>query len=267
MSEVNVVEEVEIWKDVVGYEGYYEVSNFGRILKLKGPTKIKTIVKGFLVRGYVNVHFCVNNIKRQHRVHRLVVEAFIPNIDNKPHVNHIDSNRSNNHISNLEWCTPFENVTHAIVNGRRSPVKGKDHPSSRAIDVLDSNMNFVKTYSSINEVAEDLGVLNTVITRHLRLGKMHEGIKRYFVTSGTSDLALMSKTGDWSFSMYDAVTSIQDVRHLIAIMFGETNARFIEKVLKYIDYPLGSPESFAVRLRNIQSEWIKTGELVRQPHF
>lgn len=118
---------MEIWKDIKGYEGYYQVSNMGRIKSL--PRKIynsgilgknkfyitkEKILKGRLdKKGYLRVVLCKNNKKKDYLIHRLTIEAFKKNVDNKPCINHIDGNKTNNKLDNLEWCTYSENLTHA----------------------------------------------------------------------------------------------------------------------------------------------------------
>ena len=101
----------EIFKDVKGYEGYYEVSNLGRVRSTS--YKGTRILKPNLKSRYKIVVFCINQIKVHKLVHRLVAEAFIPNPNNYSIVNHIDGNRKNNEVSNLEWCTPLYNTQHA----------------------------------------------------------------------------------------------------------------------------------------------------------
>ena len=101
----------EIFKDVKGYEGYYEVSNLGRVRSTS--YKGTRILKHSLKSRYKIVVFCINQIKVHKLVHRLVAEAFIPNPNNYSIVNHIDGNRKNNEVSNLEWCTPLYNTQHA----------------------------------------------------------------------------------------------------------------------------------------------------------
>ena len=104
---------VESWKDIRGYEGYYQISNLGRVKSLKREfsrcnkhiTKKESIMN--LTpnnRGYLLVNFCVNNTRKKFLVHRLVAEAFIHNPNNLPQVNHIDENIKNNVFTNLEWC-------------------------------------------------------------------------------------------------------------------------------------------------------------------
>ena len=101
----------EIFKDVKGYEGYYEVSNLGRVRSTS--YKGTRILKPSLKSRYKIVVLCINQIKVHKLVHRLVAEAFIPNPNNYSIVNHIDGNRKNNKVSNLEWCTPLYNIQHA----------------------------------------------------------------------------------------------------------------------------------------------------------
>ncbi len=103
------------WKNVVGYEEIYLVSEYGdvkRIAKTNNQYGIGHILKHSINKGYANVQLHKNGIVKQMRVHRIVSMAFIENPNNKPHVNHIDGNKLNNHISNLEWCTPRENEIH-----------------------------------------------------------------------------------------------------------------------------------------------------------
>lgn len=104
----------EIWKDIKGYEGLYQVSNFGRVksLNYRGTGKELIFKKRYFTSGYERVCLTKNKIERTKRVHVLVAEAFIPNPENKPQVNHIDEDKTNNMASNLEWVTPRENLTY-----------------------------------------------------------------------------------------------------------------------------------------------------------
>lgn len=120
---------MEIWKDIIGYEGLYQISNLGNVLSLekhidnkKGAIQYRPpkILKQYKNKfGYMRVYLTKNSIKKMYAVHRLVAIAFIDNPENKPCVNHIDNNRENNHLDNLEWCTYKENSQWAESQGRR----------------------------------------------------------------------------------------------------------------------------------------------------
>lgn len=117
----------EEWKDIAGYEGLYQVSNFGNVRSLD---RIVHPVNKYMVRGknltiVSNKRYCFTKLYRNGKgqikyIHRLVAEHFIPNPDGKPEVNHIDENKVNNRADNLEWCTHTENVNHGTRNQRIS---------------------------------------------------------------------------------------------------------------------------------------------------
>lgn len=116
---------LEIWKDIQGYEGRYQVSNLGNVKSLKdtlGRPREKLRALGNTRQGYKRVDLYKKGDKpKNHLVHRLVAKAFLPNPENKPMVNHKDSNPSNNHIENLEWCTQSENIIHGYREGNIKP--------------------------------------------------------------------------------------------------------------------------------------------------
>jgi hypothetical protein len=109
--------EGEVWLPVVGYEQYYLISDHGRLFSLIQNRPLKTTAN---VRGYIGTSLNIIKTRKSAMVHRLVAIAFIPNPDNKKEVNHIDGNKLNNHISNLEWVTPKENVEHMWRTGLNS---------------------------------------------------------------------------------------------------------------------------------------------------
>jgi hypothetical protein len=115
---------IEIWHPCVGYETHYEISNLGNVRSLERMVnnRLKTGLKKVSSRilktgksksGYLIVTLCIDNVKSNHTVHRLVARAFIPNEANKEQVNHKDGNKHNNNVNNLEWLTRSENVKHA----------------------------------------------------------------------------------------------------------------------------------------------------------
>lgn len=118
---------MEEWKDIPKYENHYQVSNLGKIRsvdrvsfdnrRLKGKV-IKTSINRF---GYKKFNVSTKEGQKQLRVHRCVLEAFNPTITNNLQVNHIDGNKLNNRLSNLEWCTDSENKLHAYANGLMTP--------------------------------------------------------------------------------------------------------------------------------------------------
>lgn len=144
------MEEKEIWKPVKGFEDRYKVSNLGHIYSNKNERLLKTPPGK---RGYPVVNLMVDNKKaRLCTVHRLVAEAFIPNPDNKPEVNHIDGNRCNNNVSNLEWCTLRENNLHA----RRTGLHKSD--GDKPVIQKDMDGNFIARYKSFSEASRQTGV-------------------------------------------------------------------------------------------------------------
>lgn len=101
----------EEWKQIEGYEKDYEISSFGQIKSVKnGVDKFMRAVARY--RDYPRVSLSKEGKQKGFAVHRLVAIAFIDNPENKPHINHIDGNKKNNHVSNLEWCTHKENMDH-----------------------------------------------------------------------------------------------------------------------------------------------------------
>lgn len=117
--------EVEEWKDIKGYEGLYQVSNLGRVRSI-GYGKERILSSSNICHyGYIKVNLYKEGKKNTFKVHRLVAQAFIPNPNNLPEVNHKDENKLNNHVSNLEWCTTQYNINYGTHNARMSKSKNK----------------------------------------------------------------------------------------------------------------------------------------------
>jgi hypothetical protein len=125
----------EIWKDVVEYEGFYQVSNLGQVKGLERKSNkvgntTRTIKEKILTpviskEGYAYVSLCIKGIIKRKRIHRLVAQAFIPNPNNYPEVNHKDENRLNNDVSNLEWCSNYYNQNYGLHQERCRKSKEK----------------------------------------------------------------------------------------------------------------------------------------------
>jgi len=135
LSLVSNIFDMEIWKKIEGFNDVYEVSNFGkvrsstRLVERTNPNKPTTTafytykereVKAFPTnKGYLRIGLYLNGVKTNHQVHRLVSFAFIDNQENKEQVNHINGDKTDNRVENLEWCTNMENYIHSVSIGRQ----------------------------------------------------------------------------------------------------------------------------------------------------
>ena len=158
----------EEWRPVVGYDGY-EVSNFGRVRSLPKPGQHKRtiIMKTFsLPSGYSVVTFCG---RKKELVHRVVASAFIPNERKLPIVNHLDGDKTNNMVSNLEWCTSKENCRHSVEKLGNRP--GKE---PKRVKCLDDG----RIYRSVKEAAEAVGVKPITVYVQIKSGGLCGG-KRF----------------------------------------------------------------------------------------
>lgn len=154
----------EEWRDVVGFEGRYAVSSFGRVVtfgfhdcgRVPKNNFSPKILKTDLARGYLRLCLYKNNKQHKKVVHRLVAEAFIPNPNNYPTVDHIDRNRQNNKVTNLRWCTLSDNMKNPLtIEHLRKINIGRSLPQNyRPVVSVDKKGN-IKTYESIKScVAE-----------------------------------------------------------------------------------------------------------------
>ena len=154
---------MEIWKDIKGYEGRYQISNFGRIKSIwKTTSKILKCAKK--PSGYMVCTLSKNGIFKYYRVHRLVADAFIPNVENKPQVNHINGIKTDNNVDNLEWCTAKENIHHSFKVGLSKGRRDAQNTSSKKIRQYSLDGIFVKEWESGMQIQRELGFNNSAVS-------------------------------------------------------------------------------------------------------
>lgn len=156
----------EIWKDIENYEGIYQVSNLGRVrsLNYRNTNKIKLLSVHTNTKGYLDAHLAKNGISHHCVIHRLVAKAFISNPNNLPQVNHIDGNKKNNCINNLEWCNNSQNMKHAYKMGMIHKMIGVNNPKHKAVYQYDLKGNFIKKWEYIQKAADCLNIKQSGIT-------------------------------------------------------------------------------------------------------
>lgn len=146
--------EGEIWKDIEGYEGMYKISNLSRVKSYRRGS-IKIMRQTVNASGYHIVELARNNERRSFRVHRLLAQAFIPNPDKKPVINHINGKKGDNSLNNLEWVTISENIHHAYITGLNP--SGEFRSSTKTSD---SQVLFMRNlYRSENFLLRELSQL------------------------------------------------------------------------------------------------------------
>lgn len=184
----------EEWRAVEGYEGIYEVSNFGNVRSLERETSKKNSNNKYTLKakrlklcansdGYFNVRPHKNGRAKTVKVHRLVAKAFIPNPEGKLNVNHIDGNKTNNHVENLEWATHSENTKHAYniglmkyrVPSPEAKIQGEKSCHSK---LKEADIRFIRCNSRKNggkftnaSLANKFGVGQTVISNIINFKK------------------------------------------------------------------------------------------------
>lgn len=161
---------MEEWRDIKGFENFYQISNLGRIksknryIRTRGGgvrfAKERIIKPIICQNGYYEIHLRVNGKRTVKMLHRAVAEAFIENINNWPEVNHKDENHANNHVDNLEWCTSKYNANYGTRNQRM--VKEKN---LRPVIMLNQSGKEIKRFRSISEAEKETGADCSAIIR------------------------------------------------------------------------------------------------------
>ena len=145
---------IEVFRDIPGYEGLYQVSNLGNVKSLGNGDNNNNVGKEKMLKlrkdkdGYLTVFLYIHNYKKSYKVHRLVALAFLPNPNNYPQINHKDKNKSNNNVDNLEWCTAQYNVDYSV---------------SKPVNQYTLDGIYIATYKSIKEASRTTGTDQTGI--------------------------------------------------------------------------------------------------------
>lgn len=166
--------EGEIWKDVLGYEGLYQVSNLSRIKSLSRycgnrTTKNKILRHRDMGKGYFHVSLCTNSVCKNKLVHRLVAIAFIPRIDGKDYINHINNITTDNRIENLEWCTISENTLHSYTSRIRKGASSK---------LTDDDVRKIRVLWSTGTPTKELAKMFNISKRGILHAKNYKTYKR-----------------------------------------------------------------------------------------
>lgn len=161
----------EIWKDIKGYEGIYQVSSLGRVRGcdryINTPNNGKRLAKGIIITPmmwgqYKIVHLYIRRKSKVYSIHRLVAQAFIPNPYNLPQVNHKNENKTDNRVENLEWCTDKYNVNYGNCLVKRSIKLGT------SIEQIDKKTGEpIASYTSITKASKATGLSRTTISKIL----------------------------------------------------------------------------------------------------
>lgn len=171
----------EIWKDIEEYEGLYQISNLGRVRSLNhfrenrqgGYEQKGRIRKIYNSKTYSYIRLSKNGKTKTYTIHKLVANVFLEKVKGKKYINHIDGNKHNNKINNLEWCTSSENQKHALTTGLRNK-------NARAIKIMQCTIEgkTIKIWESLMEASRKTGIKEGAISNCInQKGKTAGGYK------------------------------------------------------------------------------------------
>lgn len=176
----------EIWKDIIGYEGLYQISNLGRVKSLERLVvcghpkskprrkKEKILNENFDSCGYKHVQLNHKNKFKSFKIHRLIAIHFIPNPFNHPVINHINGIKTDNRLENLEWCTHKHNIQHAIKTGLVKRKTGEKHQNSKLTQKQADEIRSLKGSYSQRNIGKIFGVSQTVV-KNIHNNKSYNG--------------------------------------------------------------------------------------------
>ena len=199
----------EIWKDIEGYEGLYQVSNFGKVRSLDRYNSRGCWIKGCIIeptncKGYLQIVLFLNGKKSYYYIHRIVAEAFLPNPDNKPEIDHINTDKTDNTVclnedgsvnyekTNLRWVSHKENMNNPLTRKKQSTrFKGKighNTPASKMIAQLDKNGKLLKVWLCAMDAVRKEGYTQEHISSCCKgTLKTHKGYKWQYIDDYLSD--------------------------------------------------------------------------------
>ena len=199
----------EIWKDIEGYEGLYQVSNFGKVRSVDRYNSRGCWIKGCIIeptncKGYLQIVLFLNGKKSYYYIHRIVAEAFLPNPDNKPEIDHINTDKTDNTVclnedgsvnyekTNLRWVSHKENMNNPLTRKKQSTrFKGKighNTPASKIIAQLDKNGKLLKVWLCAMDAVRQEGYTQEHISSCCKgTLKTHKGYKWQYIDDYLSD--------------------------------------------------------------------------------
>lgn len=179
---------MEIWKDILGFEGLYQISSLGRVKSLSrtfktGGTYREVTTEDMILShtvgkdGYCRITLKNKPIRKTYLVHRLVAEHFLPLDISRSFVNHMNCNKQDNTLQNLEWVNRTENMTHAWSNdlvGGNTGKFGASHGKSKKVEMYENGL-LINTFDGIRQAARETGYHNTNIVKALKAGTSYNG--------------------------------------------------------------------------------------------
>lgn len=168
----------EIWKDIIGFEHYYQISNLGRVKRkertsINGRLQKEKILSPYYNKGgYRYINFQVGGVKTRYAIHRLIAIHFIPNPNNYPIINHKNEIKDDNRIENLEWCTYSYNLSygHRVENMFKTRTENKTVTAQKQVIQYDLQDNVIAEFSSISEASRATNISCGSIWQSCNLG-------------------------------------------------------------------------------------------------
>lgn len=192
----------EIWKDIEGYEGFYQISSTSKVRSLDRFDSIGRFIKGRILSpkldkdGYYYVSLSKNGVGKNFKLHRLVAAHFLPNIENKPYIDHINCIRTDNRVENLRWATQKENVNNPLSKIKYNPPHKNGYENSNAKQILQFSKEgiLIKKWGCMKDAADSLNINYINISKCCRgIQKQTNGSRWEYYDTEKYLIALMNK--------------------------------------------------------------------------